>query len=177
MENSEFEACIRRIQQGDKSGLKEIYQAYVAMIYSVAYSILGQKEDAQDVASEFFIRLWDKADSYRFGGAHKGWMLTIARNMCMDFLRKHKRELPVDEFPEEECPGRDFAEESVGRLAMEEAIQRLKPAEQEVLDLKIVAELTFQEIADVLNKPMGTVTWLYRQGIEKLRKYHGKEVQ
>lgn len=180
MEDFEFEACVRQIQQGDKEGLKSIYQAYAGLIYSVVYDMTGQREDAQDITSEFFIRLWDKADSYRFGGKHRAWLLTIARNMTIDFMRKQKRELPVEEFPEEqltglEASGADFADEVMGNLSMQEAMKLLKPAEQEVLDLKILGQFTFQEIADILKKPMGTVTWLYRQGIEKLRKYHKAE--
>ena len=180
MEDFEFEACVRQIQQGEKEGLKSIYQAYAGLIYSVVYDMTGQKEDAQDITSEFFIRLWDKADSYRFGGKHKAWLLTIARNMTIDFLRKQKRELPMEELPEEhlrdqEAAGAHFAEAVIGNLSMREAMKLLKPAEQEVLDLKIMGELTFQEIAKVLKKPMGTVTWLYRQGIGKLRTYHKAE--
>ena len=92
MREQEFEACIQRIRSGDKEGLREIYEAYVGLIYTVVYELTGQREDAQDLTSDFFIRLWEKADSYRFGGAHKGWMVTIARNMAVDYLRKRKRE-------------------------------------------------------------------------------------
>lgn len=180
MENFEFEACIRRIQQGEKESLKQIYQAYAGPIYSVVYDMTGQKEDAQDITSEFFLRLWEKADTYRFGGKHKAWLLTIARNMTIDYLRKQKREVPMEELPYDQghTPAEqeaDFADEIVGNLSMQEAMKMLKPAEQEVLDMKILGEFTFQEIAEIIQKPMGTVAWLYRQGIGKLRKYHGKE--
>lgn len=179
MEDYEFEACIRQIQEGDKDGLKGIYQSYAGLIYSVIYDMTRQKEDAQDLTSEFFIRLWEKADSYRFGGKHRAWLLTIARNMTIDFLRKHKREILMEELPDTQEKDSDFSGEVIGNLSMKEAIERLKPGEQEVLDMKIMGDMTFQEISDVLKKPMGTVTWLYRRGIEKLRKYHkaGQEVQ
>ena len=176
MEDFEFEICIRRIQDGEKDGLKEIYEAYVGLIYSVVYDMTRQREDAQDITSEFFIRLWDKADTYQFGGKHKAWLITIARNMTIDFLRKQKRELPVEEIlPEEEAQKEDFADEVVGNLSMKEALKLLKPAEQEVLDLKILGGFTFQEIAKVLQKPMGTVSWLYRRGIKKLQQHHKVE--
>lgn len=187
MDDRLFESCIRQIQKGEKEGLKEIYQAYVGLIYSVIYDMTGKKEDAQDITSEFFIRLWEKADTYRFGGKHKAWMLTIARNMNIDFLRKVKRELPIEEIEEKEAgegitestlvtpKSGDFAEEVIGNLSMREAMNCLKPSEQEILDMKILGGFTFQEIADILKKPMGTVTWLYREGIGKLRKYHKEE--
>lgn len=178
MREEEFEACIRRIRQGDKEGLKSIYEAYVGLIYSVIYELIRQREDAQDLTSDFFIRLWDKADRYRFGGKHKGWMVTIARNMAVDHLRKRGRELKVEDATLMAEAGRSpqepggFAEELVGDLAVLEVMTRLKPDQREVLDLKILGDMTFQEIADVLGKPLGTVSWLYRQGIAKLRTYY-----
>ena len=175
MEDLEFEVCIRLIQEGDKEGLKRIYQAYGGLIYAVVYDITGHREDAQDITSECFLRLWERADTYRFGGKHKGWLVTIARNMAVDFLRKHRRELPVEEIPEAEQEIGDFSGKVVGNLSMQEAMKCLKPAEQEVLDLKILGEFTFQEISRITGKPMGTVSWLYRRGLEKLRKYHQKE--
>lgn len=171
MEEITFEACICQIQKGEKEGLKQIYQAYVGLIYSVVYDMTGQREDAQDITMDVFIRLWERADTYRFGGKHKAWLITIARNMTIDFLRKHKRELPVEEVPEGE--GEDMSLEVVGNLSFREAMERLKPGEREVMDLKILGGFTFQEISKVLKKPMGTVTWLYRQGLNRLRRYHG----
>lgn len=174
MKEQEFEACIHRIQAGDKEGLREIYEAYVGLIYTVIYELTRQREDAQDLTSDFFIRLWEKAGSYRFGGQHKGWMVTIARNMTMDHLRKRKREQQVEDMDKaaeaSRGPGRGFAEELVGELAIGEAMARLKPSQRQVLDLKIMGEMTFQEIADALGKPLGTVSWLYRQGIRQLRR-------
>jgi len=175
LEDLEFEVCITEIQKGEKDGLKKIYQAYVSLIYSVIYDMVGQKEDAQDITSDFFIRLWERADSYRFGGKHKAWLITIARNMTIDFLRKRNRELPMDEVPEPEQEVEDVSEEVVGNLSIKEAMEHLKPEEQEILDLKILGGFTFQEIADIVHRPIGTVSWLYRQGINKLKKYHKAE--
>ena len=148
MEDLEFEVCIRQIREGDKEGLKQIYQAYAGLIYAVVYDVTRHEEDAKDITSECFIRLWERADTYRFGGKHRAWLVTIARNMAIDHLRKQRREMPMEELPE---------------------------AEQEVLDLKILGDFTFREISKILRKPMGTVSWLYRSGIEKLRKYHQVE--
>ena len=175
MDDKEFKVCIRKIQKGDKDGLKQIYQAYAALIYTVVYDMIEQKEDAQDITSEFFIRLWDKADTYKEKKGHRAWLITIARNMSIDFLRKQKRELLVEELPEMEEKKEDFTAEVVENLSMKDAMKHLKPNEQEVLDLKIMGEFTFQEIADLLEKPLGTVSWLYRQGIEKLKRYHKAE--
>ena len=182
---AQFESCIERIKQGDKDGLREIYENYIAFIYSVVYEKLQNKENAEDITSDFFIKLWEKAALYRPGSGHKGWMATIARNMSVDFLRKHGKEELTDimQDSEEESESRvsvsniyegekisPVEKEALENLTLKEALGRLKKSEREILNLKIMGEFTFKEIAEILHMPMGTVTWKYREAIKQLRR-------
>ena len=81
-----FEAAMHRIRQGDKQGLQEIYEAYIGLIYSIVKDVVHNKESAEDITSDFFIKLWDKADLYKSGMGHKTWMTTIARNITIDYF-------------------------------------------------------------------------------------------
>ena len=185
MTEAQFESCIERIKQGDKDGLREIYENYIAFIYSVVYEKLQNKENAEDITSDFFIKLWEKAALYRPGSGHKGWMATIARNMSVDFLRKHGKEELTDimQDSEEESESRvsvsniyegekisPVEKEALENLTLKEALGRLKKSEREILNLKIMGEFTFKEIAEILHMPMGTVTWKYREAIKQLRR-------
>ncbi len=76
MNDQQFEQNIGRICRNDKDGLREIYEDYCPLIYSVTGELLGNREDAEDVTSEFFIRLWDIADTYRPGRGHRAWLIT-----------------------------------------------------------------------------------------------------
>lgn len=172
MDDQQFEQNIRLILRDDKSGLKHIYEAYCPMIFSVVSDILRNREDAEDVTSEFFIRLWDIADTYKPGRGHRAWIITIARNMAVDCLRKKNHETPAAEIPDylQEKPS---AEDRICRkLSLEQALLTLKKEERQIVNLKIMGELTFREIAKILKKPPGTVAWRYRTAMEKL-----KEVQ
>ena len=100
MNNREFDRCMRRMQKGDKTGLKEIYEAYISYIYAVIRGIVKNKENAEDLTAEFFIKLWNMADQYKAGSGHKTWMTVIARNMAIDFMRKAGREQLTEEVPE-----------------------------------------------------------------------------
>lgn len=181
-----FNECMERMKNGDQGGLHDIYSAYLAYIYSVVYTILQNKENAEDVTSDFFIKLWSIADNYKPGNGHKGYLATIARNMAIDYLRKHKKELLIAEFEstDEDTEGSISAtnmgaiasqEKSVedlvvGDMNLKEALETLKPNEREIINMKIMGDMTFQEIADILGKPLGTVTWQYREAINKLRR-------
>ena len=179
MQEKQFDACIQRILSKDKSGLKEIYDEYLPYIYQIVLGIVQRKEDAEDITSEFFIKLWQNASSYKSGSGHKGYMATIARNMAIDFLRKYKKEqlesfqaeAEEDEPIKEYDSGVNVEEEVIGDISLKEALDTLKEPERIVIDMKILSDMTFQEISDVLKVPLGTVTWRYREAIKKLRRY------
>lgn len=170
MTQIEFEASIAGIRQGDKNGLKEIYEAYISYVYMIVLGIVGNKENAEDVTSEFFIKIWTVADTYQANGAHKAWLATIARNMALDFVRKNKREIPTEEFAEDVSTDETPEEEVVGDMTVQEALTALNEAERQIVDMKVLGEMSFREISESLGIPMGTVTWRYQNAIKKLRR-------
>lgn len=87
---------MERMRSGDKSALHEVYEAYIGYIYTIVLQTVSNREDAEDVTSEFFMKLWRLADTYRGGNGHRAWMAAIARNMAVDLLRKTKREVLID---------------------------------------------------------------------------------
>ncbi len=179
MEETQFISAVEKMKMGDKEGLREIYQAYIGYIYSIVYQVIQNKENAEDVTSEFFLRIWEKAGQYKTGSmGHRGYLATIARNMSIDFLRKHGREQLVETQEEDAvvAAGESISveQEVIEELSMKEALENLETKEREIVHLKIMGELTFQEIAGILAMPMGTVTWKYQNALKKLRRcgYH-----
>lgn len=174
MKNREFDRCMRRIQKGDKSGLKEIYEAYVSYIYAVILGVVKNKENAEDLTAEFFIKLWQMADQYKAGSGHKTWLTVIARNMSIDFMRKAGREQLTEEVPEtsDTVSGANpsMENEVVGRMNFRETVDKLPEIERQILTMKLAGQMTFKEIAEILGMPMGTVTWKYQNSLEKLRR-------
>ena len=176
MTDKDFDLQISRITSGDRQGLKEVYTEYGKLIYSVALGILRSKENAEDITSEFFIRLWTSAAAqYRSGSGHKSWLAAVARNMSLDYLRKSSHEQLISE--DEDGALRDTPDSSpppdtviTEKLTLAKALETLDETERSVINLKFEADLTFKEIAGVLNKPLGTVTWKYRNAVEKLRR-------
>lgn len=164
-----FEECISQIRRNEKEGLRRIYEDYNPMIYSAVWEIVRNREDAEDLTADFFIRLWDAAESYRPGKGHRAWMLTIARNMTIDFLRKRRREEPVEELPEDGAGQRTMEDSVVDTVGLRQALDALKEDERQIVNMKIMGELTFKEIARILGRPQGTVAWCYRNAIRKLR--------
>lgn len=174
MTETEFENAVARIRAGDRSGLRALYDAYADKIYRLFLGKVRSTQDAEDLTSEFFLKLWECAPSHRAGQGHRCWMNTIARNMAIDFLRKASRETPVEDT---EAVSREALTEHhtpettvLGNLQASDILSALSEDEQEIVRLHIAAELTFREIAEILKKPLGTVAWKYRNAIGKLQK-------
>ena len=182
MKEEEFAGCMSRIANGDRSALKEIYEEYLPYLYSIVYGVLQQKEEAEDVTSDVFLRIWNTAGSFKPGNGPKGYLATIARNMAIDLLRKRKREVLVGGVSDEEddsggdsmaeLPAEDTGPEDsvVQDMSLREALDKLSDKEREVVSMKVLSEMTFQEIADAKGIPLGTVTWRYQAAIKKLRR-------
>lgn len=186
MNDQQFEEAVARMVRGDKTGLREIYEAYISYIYRIVYEVLQNKENAEDVTSDFFIKLWDKADQFKPGSGHKGYLATMARNMAIDFIRKHKKEeltamlQDIEAGPEEEekTEKRFYKEGTeseveqsiIQDMTIKEALDKLKPSERQIVSLKVLGEMTFKEIAAAMEIPMGTVTWKYQNAMKKLRR-------
>ena len=176
MNNREFDRCMRRMQKGDKTGLKEIYEAYISYIYAVIRGVVKNKENAEDLTAEFFIKLWNMADQYKAGSGHKTWMTVIARNMAIDFMRKAGREQLTEEVSEVSAADTaagiadSMENEVVGRMNFRETVEKLPETERQIMTMKLAGQMTFKEIAEVLGIPMGTVTWKYQNSLAKLRR-------
>ncbi len=169
MEEKQFSACMERMRSGDRSALHEVYESYIGYIYTIVLQTVSNREDAEDVTSEFFMKLWRLADTYREGNGHRAWMAAIARNMAVDLLRKTKREV-LTEVVTEDASDVSVEKEVIADMSLRQALDSLTPGEREVVHLKIMGEMTFQEIADILKIPLGTVTWRYQNAIRKLRR-------
>lgn len=171
MREEEFEQCVRRICDGDRSGLKDIYTEYLPYLYRIVYGMVQKKEVAEDITADFFVRFWTLAPKYKPGNGHKGYLATIIRNMTIDHIRKEQREILVDITEEVEMESTDSGIENVvENITLQEALKKLKPDEKQIIDMKVLSEMTFKEIAEILHIPMGTVTWKYQEGIKKLRR-------
>ena len=173
MTQEQFASCINKIKQGDKSGLKEIYDEYLGMVYSAIYGIVNQRENAEDITQDFFVKIYNMAPTMDLKDSHKTFLSVIARNMAIDFVRKNNRSVMVDDFVEQgiEPVDKESVEESVvGDMSVTEALATLSENERQVVTMKVLSDMTFKEISEALSIPMGTVTWRYQEALKKLRR-------
>lgn len=159
-----------------EEALLTLYQRYGTLVYSVAFRILQNQQDAEEVTQDVFMRVWEKAEDFDpQRGAYPAWLAVITRNAAIDTLRKQQRRLPtpalsLDEHPQlwETLDAGEPDVELVGQLAG--AIGQLSTEHQEALVLAYVHGLSQREIADHLNRPLGTVKSHLKQALDRLRR-------
>jgi RNA polymerase sigma-70 factor (ECF subfamily) len=159
-ETSEKEIVIRA-REGDRNAFNELVRIHARGVMDVIYRMCGDAQVAEDAAQETFIRAWSHLGSFRVDSSLRNWLYRIALNTATDMLRKDKRILPgdVDDFQlADPQPGPEGVYLQEERTALvQAAIRSLPEASRAVLVLKEYEGLSYREIADALDIPIGTV--------------------
>jgi RNA polymerase sigma-70 factor (ECF subfamily) len=174
---------IKQVLKGDKNAFGEIVEIYKDKVFQLAYRMLGNRHEAEDIAQEAFIRAYVNIQSYNINLKFSTWLYRIATNLCIDRIRKKKPDYYLDA----EVAGTEglnmysqipsnipLPEADVESLELQATIQRaiskLPEKYRSVIVLKYIEELSLNEISEILEMPLGTVKTRIHRGREALRK-------
>ncbi len=159
--------------------IEQIVKDYTGLIYSFVFRLTGEKDEASDITQEVFVKIWKNLGKYNPDQSLKTWILAITRNTVIDWLRK-KRPIIFSKLSQEGEEGKpDFGENLADnqllpdeifaqkelRQELDKFINSLPFAQQEVFLLHLEDDLTFEEIAKVIGRPMNTVKSQYRRAL------------
>lgn len=162
------ESIITRIATGDRDALTALYYKTQKPVFAFALSILRNRQNAEDVLHDTYIKIWDNAATYRAQGKPMAWVLTIARNLSLMKLReRHSQNLPLDESFYVVASSSPIAAET-DRIALEHAMTALAEQERQIVILHALSGLKHREIAELLHLPTSTVLSKYRRALKKL---------
>ncbi len=151
---SEAEICAL-VQRGDKEAYQEIVVRYMQSAYYVALAFVHNHQDALDLSQEAFIRAFRKIKKFDTNRPFFPWFYRILKNLCIDHYkhRRRLREVPLDSVRilEVEHEDREM------KKALWKGIDELPHEQKEIIILRYFRQLSYQEIAEVLGKPIGTV--------------------
>jgi len=150
---------VRRAARGDMNAFSEIVERYRVRVLRTAHGIVGSADDAEDVAQQVFVKAWQALETFRPGGSLGSWLYRITVNAAIDATRRRRPQVALDDIAPPQAAQR--TERSV--LDAEEAervrraVRNLPPASRAALVLREYEQLSYAEIAEVLNVPLGTV--------------------
>jgi RNA polymerase sigma-70 factor, ECF subfamily len=170
--------------KGDENALSVLVHRHTSSVYNFVCRMIGNPHDAEDVVQDVFFKIWKNIKKYRKEVGFKTWLFTIARNTAIDRLRKKKEYVfsdmeqngdgdDVDNFIETQEDSSPLPDEIVMQMedahALDVAINSLSVGYKEVLLLRYIEQLTFDEIGKVLKKPLSTVKSQHRRALLTLR--------
>lgn len=163
-------------QKKRKSDFEALAAENERRVYAVCFHMMGNREDAQDCAQETMLRAFRGFDAYRRDASFSTWITRIALNVCVDALRKRRQVVSLDELKDEKgwdmpdsAPGAYARLEQKERMALlREAMQALPPDMRQMIVLRDMQGMSYDEIAQTLALPLGTVKSRVSRAREKL---------
>ncbi|MBE3570796.1 MAG: RNA polymerase sigma factor SigW [Bacillales bacterium] len=175
---------ISQVLKGDQNAYGEIVEFYKDKVYQLCYRMLGNRHEAEDAAQEAFLRAYLNIRRYDENRKFSTWLYRITTNLCIDRIRKKKPDYHLDAALEgsenvtlysQIASSSHLPEQEVEQMELQESIQqailKLPEKYRAVIILKYVEELSIEEIAGILNMPVGTVKTRLHRGREALRKH------
>lgn len=174
---------IKEAQKGSMAAFNQLVMAYQGTAYNVAYRVIGNGDAAADACQDAFLKAYQAIKQYR-GGSFKSWLLRIVTNACYDQLRYKSRRPATsledmtensDDHSESLIDNEERPEESVLRGELNDVIQlginHLPEDQRVVLVLSDVQGFSYQEIAEIVDQPLGTVKSRLSRGRQRLRDF------
>ena len=172
------ERCILRLKDSDLDALSELYSLVSTPIYSYVLSLIGNRHDAEDILHDCIVKIYASAKNYRPQGKPFAWIIRIAKNLCIDRMRRRKKEAVSSLGDEADSLPVDPIADAEDRLMLQSFLSALSPEERQIVSLHLISGFTFREIAKALGNLAPTVMTKYRRALIKLRKeYEGKELR
>jgi RNA polymerase sigma-70 factor (ECF subfamily) len=162
----------------DQSAMAELVDRYKHRVYALCYRMLGHRQDAEDVTQQTFLRVLKNLCRWDPDRDFEPWLFAIAGNRCRTALAARARRTVVRSI-EEPLPDKSPAPSSANQLAEELnlALQTLRADYREVFLLFHQQELSYDEIAEQLGRPVGTIkTWIHRARLDLIRQLNEREV-
>ncbi len=172
-----------RLQRRDPQALAELYDRYGRLVYSLIVRVVRDGAIAEDLVQETFLRVWNRAQGFHAErGALGPWLLAVARNRAIDYLRSASgRERNAVEYEEVDHPSlyidmeSDILASDKARM-VRAALDKLTPNHREVIELAYFEGLTQTEMAERMGQPLGTVKTWVRSALKNLREEFGEAV-
>lgn len=157
-----------QLQNDKMEYFDEFYNLTKNKVFYMSYSILQDYHLSEDILQDTYVKFLKHKNKVKVDGNILSYLLEISKNLSLNYVNKHKKVVNIDNiiFKYEEQYQEEFEELKL----VKDMKKILNENEFQIVILKIINELTNNEIAQLLNKPLGTVLWTYNNAIKKLRR-------
>ena len=165
---SELKELFVEIKYDNKIAFEKLYNRYRKLVYGIVFSLLKNEQDSEDIVQVVFTKIYSIDKNKLPVKNEASWLYSVAKNETLNFLKKRKEYISLDDIYEIPDNNNELTklidQDNYNRL-----ISKLDSIEKEIVSLKILANLSFEEIGKLLNKPTGTIKWKYYKSINTLK--------
>ena len=179
----EIDPLIERCLKGDQRAWDDIVRLYWRKVFNVAYKFVGRQDEAEDLTQDIFLKLFKSLKTFDRRANFSTWLISVSRNLCIDHYRSMRREHDVVTHDVDvvslarpsALDSPQVALEQRDRVALlRAALDKLAPSLRTAVMLRDIQELSYQEIAETLGVPEGTVKSRINRGRTELARQIGR---
>lgn len=156
------------IKYGNNIAFEKLYKNYKNLVYKIAYGILKNSYDSDEIVQIVFEKIYSIDKDKLPTRNESSWLYSVTKNETINYLNKKKNHIELEEIYEIEDNNNEI-NELINKDSYNRLIGKLNENEKEIISLKILSNLSFKEIAKLLNKPTGTIKWIYYKSINTLK--------
>ena len=175
-QQDEISILVERVKSGDRESFMTLTRLYQRKVFQLAYSYFRNKEDALDIVQETFLRFYQKAHMFQKGKNFQNWLLQLAKNICIDYYRKHhkkdnelRREENIEEVNQTPHESSHHDPSSDLKEIFSRCLAKLSDKQRMIFVMKHYNHLHYSEIAQILNIALGTVKSHHFKAVRNLR--------
>lgn len=168
IDEKEIHELFEKMRQTDLKAYEELYKKYYNLVYNIAFSVLKNYENAEDIAQNVFVKIGNLEQEKLPKNYEASWLYTVTKNECISFIRKNKETSSIENRIENENEKNEI-ETVIQNSSYQNLLESLEQVEKQIIFLKIEAGYSFKEISKLLKMPMGTVQWKYYKSLHSLK--------
>ncbi|RMG28671.1 MAG: RNA polymerase sigma factor [Bacteroidetes bacterium] len=177
------EALVKELlETGNHSCFEQLYQRHVRQVYYQCFTYVKDEMIAQDLCQEVFIKVYDKLSQFQYKSSFTTWLYRVSRNVCLDYLRKHQKEMfekdPAEGLQEPEAEVPAVADSELMELKsdqLQHIMDQLKIEEREILMMKYAYDWPIEEIAAVMDLSIPAVKMRLKRAKAKVKKRYEEQ--
>ena len=162
------EEIFELLKTNRKLGIEELYKNYSKLVYGVIYSILKNTDETEDVLQNVFVKIFKLDNEKLPTKSHLSWLYSVAKNETINYIKKHSKEKNYESLYEITDNDTEI-EKVLDKEYFNKLIENLPPKQQEILSLKIISNLSFREIANILDMKIPAVQWHYYKSLNTIK--------
>lgn len=168
MRDEKIHILFENLKNKEENALEEIYKNYKNLMFGVAFSIVKNKENSEDIVQNVFIKMLKMPRENLPSNYECSWLYEVTKNETLNYIKKVKPSQNLEDIYNISVLDKEITD-VIDKDYYNRIIKKLDKKEQEIVSLKILSDMNFRQISELLNTPIGTVQWRYYKAISNLK--------